>query len=659
MMISFELFQLIVNASSEAYFVSQLSAYNQEIVDGGTKNRIWSFFSIYALANIACSPLMFLLPAIDFGLILLGSAFILGGLFYVASIAQENQMALNENEPEKIKKLPMGLHENQYIMQAALFLSLHLSKALLVFYGLSLVACIFLGAPLYAYISLGMYTFDQLYQYGYVPEYLKTPYLCLCTLLTLLGGITSTLDMALVCIFILFTTIDYIRCSFWGEDSPTAQFPMTDSSKKTDMPSFDAHDLEENNKFAARIKKHAIHRKDAGIHVTFDHVYASYDIVNTLLEGAPAVDYKKYVNLFNAIDFSDKKVRNNILNEMVIHDKFNRTTLGEHCEALSLPLGTQRVDVQIAYLKQEMVYFSDRLRQSSYRDFTHEQAALMHRYARLLLPKIEASPVEQQILYLLHIAITTGSHCNRAYLESLTYLASKESLLLTSSLSLHDEAMLRAQEAREEAFRAYYHKVAPKLRDDYLYFKIMWADTGDYHTYEDFVSIFGANFYLLNASFTTKFGGVGDIIFDDMLASMPRGAKLLFCEHYTVDYLVEQAVTPGKKLYPILERWCKARQVSLVDEDFMPKFKTDSPELRVLAELMLLDLNIVACHTPYAMPEPLPAATNHKEPVDDKTKQWSFAWFSLFQPEGTPKFNTKCTPDRDDEYVQHSENTPC
>tara|TARA_R110002126_G_scaffold187410_1_gene336028 strand:+ start:20837 stop:22729 length:1893 start_codon:yes stop_codon:yes gene_type:complete len=611
-MFSLQLLQVILNASSQAFSISHAAAYNQEIVDGGTKNRIWSFINTYALANISLFPLMLLFPAIDFGLVLLGSGLVLGAFFYTASIAQKNQMLVNLGELNKIQTLPWDLHEHQLLMKSSLFLSLHLQTFFLLFYGLSLVACVFLGNPLYAFVSFGMYALDQLNQHGYMPNFLKTPYMYLGVAITLLAvcGVTSVLGVGLSLGLLSFTAIDYIRCKIWGVDSPTAQFPMTDLSQQVKVPSFEANDAEATQVFNTLLKTRQQQRYDVQLQVTFDHFYASHHIMNRLLEGAPTVKYEKYTTLFNAIKFTDKAFENNMLNEMCLHDKFN----GQELAGLSKE---ELVKRQITFLKQEMRYFVERLQQSSYRDFTHEQAATMHRYARLLLLKIEALSPDKQALYLLHIAMTTGSHCNRMYLESLSALASKENLLVTASLNLHDTAMLRAQETREVAFRTYYHEAAPRLRDNSPYFRIVWADTGDYHTYEDFVGILGANFYLMNASFTTGFRNVSGILVDRFLTLLaPRGGQMLFCEHYTVDYLVGQAVNPEKKLYKILERWCDERHIVLcpLNEYSMPAERAPG-ELRALAELMLLDLNIIDVKKPvvsrHAWFQPAPLSTDN------------------------------------------------
>ena len=615
----FKLPQLIVNASADAYSVSQYLSYIQETNDGETTNRIWSFFPIYSLTNLAFLPLTVLFPVINIWFVLLGSALLLGSIFYLASMAQGNQIAKNAGELDKIKTLPWGLHENIYLTKTALFLSENLAYPLLAFYAASLVACLFLGAEVYACASFAMYALDQMYQQGWIPEFLETPYLSVSVILVLLVvfGITNPLGIGLSLGMILFTAIDYVRLKVWGESSPAVQFSMSHTSQPIDL----AHDED----VKLQLETYKKHRNDTGIHVTFDHFNKSYQYVNKLFEKivaeTPQVDYEKYITLFDSINFNDEALLTQIQNEMCVHDKFNGKLLSEHCQALGLPDNTARAAVQEAYLKQEMRYFVERLQQSSFRDFTHIQIASMHGYARLLLSKIETSPPDKQAPLLLAIATTTGSHCLRAYLENLSALAVKEDMLFESSMSFQDKAILTIQEVREDAFRAYYYQVTDVLKNKSnffirLYFNFVWSDQNDYFTYEDFVYLFGPNFYLVNTNFTVSFREITAVMFDAMiafvfsckavLACVCGNNKILFNDYYTVDYLVKQAVHPEKKLYKIFERWCAEHHVNLLqlDEDLMP-IARDQAELEALAELMLLDLNIVELDKPY---EPKPAS---------------------------------------------------
>jgi hypothetical protein len=640
-MISFQIPQLMVNASADAYSVSQYLAYIEETVDGETKNRIWSFFPIYSLTNLALLPLTVLFPVINIGFVLLGSALLLGSIFYLASIAQGNQIAKNAGELDKITTLPWGLHENTYLTKTALFLSENLAYPLLAFYGASLVACLFLGAQLYACASLAMYALDQLYQHGYIPEFLEKPYLSMSVILVLLVvfGITSPLGITLSLAMIVFTAIDYVRRNRNEKSSPTAQFPMSDKSKQISLT--DKTDVK------LLLETHQVHRNDTGIHVTFDHFDKSTEYVNNLFETAKAkaeeVDYEKYMTLFDNINFKDETFLTDMQNEMCVHDKFNGKRLSEHCQALGLPLNTERAVVQEAYLKQEMRYFVERLKQSSFRDFTYIQIDSMHGYATLLLSKIEACSPDKQASLLLAIATTTGSHCLRAYLENLSSIASQENMLFEPSMSFQDEAILTIQAVREDAFRAYYYQVTDTLKNKStffvrLYFSIVWADENDYFTYEDFVFIFGPNFYLMNANFTPNFREITTVMFDAVMAFVFSfkavldfvcgSEQILFNDYYTVDYLVKQAINPGKKLFNIFDTWCRAHQVELLDEDQM-LIPRDQAELEALAELMLLDLNIVELDKPYepqavsrhAFFKPTPLSTDNVVPSSDNDEQ--------------------------------------
>ena len=56
-MTDIEKLQLVLSAISGAFIVSQTQAYHTEIVDGGTKNKIWSFTTALALTPAVLAPL--------------------------------------------------------------------------------------------------------------------------------------------------------------------------------------------------------------------------------------------------------------------------------------------------------------------------------------------------------------------------------------------------------------------------------------------------------------------------------------------------------------------------------------------------------------------------------------------------------------------------
>jgi hypothetical protein len=239
---------------------------------------------------------------------------------------------------------------------------------------------------------------------------------------------------------------------------------------------------------------------------------------------------------------------------------------------------------------------------------TAEQVAVMHRYARLLLPKIAELSSEKRNDILLHLAICTGSHCNRIYLETLSSLAEELGCLTNDHAhTLRERALLAAQASRETAFRTYYYKAIAILKKKHpTAFGTLFDDVNDYHTYELFVRTFGANFYLRNPTLTLRYRTSEDIYRSITVHSALTklgftDEKLLFSQIYNPEYLVDQVITPGTKLHTILIAWCEERfpscyQTVLYDEDYLIN---KGAKIRALAELMLLDLDILELNEPY------------------------------------------------------------
>ncbi len=55
-----ELFAFILTALQTTFLSSQVYAYNRELVDGNTTNRIWLFVTDITLSNFAFAPLIML-----------------------------------------------------------------------------------------------------------------------------------------------------------------------------------------------------------------------------------------------------------------------------------------------------------------------------------------------------------------------------------------------------------------------------------------------------------------------------------------------------------------------------------------------------------------------------------------------------------------------
>ncbi|MDF1684109.1 MAG: hypothetical protein P1U36_05585 [Legionellaceae bacterium] len=757
---SFESIQRMIDVTADAHSVSQYVAYTQETVDSGTKNKLWSFRAVHWLANITLFPLISLF-SLNVWLVYFSSALPLAVIFYVASVAHGNQLAKNTGELDKIKRLPWDLHQNTYLTDLALFLSVNFVYPLFALYVVALAACFLFGSPWFACVSLAMYALDQLYQREYLPEFLEMPYLCMSIsiLLLVIFGVTSYVGIGLSLAMVVFTVIDHVLCNELGQTSPTVQFPNNHAPEEYDFALMSSLEgdytkalddvvyLSENPKayfvkgmqqetcftedvdltnlvekmadinfkkyilgitleaghtrhdkpkesFECRLKAHEEKRGDRELHVTFDHFYESYQLVEDILKDVPFVfperGYKRYLELFAEINFKDEKIRDFILCQMYAHDKFN----GQNLESLSKEALAAR---QEDFLKQEMQVFVERLEQASHRDFSHLQAANMHGYARLLLSKMdtpEYSPEERADL-LLAIAMTTGSHCYRSYPQNLSDFAAEKEILFSPELTLREHALLVVQDIREAAFRTYYDNTV-RVFNQYFYFNIIWGDIEDYFTYEDFVYWFGLNLYLRNVSFTLGFREASEVLWDRAVGYFCRGQgeydfalmssldgdftaaqkntiyiseesktyfvkgmeqdatfakfvdlthleakladanfhkqiltmtskaghtlqRLLFCEYYTIDFLVEQAINPEEKLYPIFAEWCVQNNINIWDEEHLIKYKSAPNELRALAEFMLLELKIFDVKKPavsqHAWFQPAPLSEDNLDNV--------------------------------------------
>jgi hypothetical protein len=613
-MFEIEMLQIVFSSISDAFIVSQLFAYTQEIVNGGTKNHIWSFISAASLTDFAFSPLVYLFPKMVLWPYTWSFIALTGLVQYLASVAHSNQMAMNENEPDKIEKLPYDLHENQYLMQSCLFLSKYMSHALLAFYFASLAACVFYGAPIYAYVSFAMYFVNLLNQHGYLPEFLKEPYLYLLTIISLLSvfGFASWFGIGLSLLLIGYTVFDYISCYLYGTQSPTAQFPMADSSKIFELATIYEDSPKAKDELNSIIDNHIASSEDLNTHVTFDHFYQSNNITNKILAKAPKIDYQDYLTSFEALNFASPALLEAIQNEMCLHDKFNEKSPVDRCAELALPPETELVDIQIAYLQREMTYLVERLKHPSYKDLNHQQMTTLQRYARFLLPKIAQLPqtndpkeVSKREALLLSLATRTGSHCNRVYLDTFTELAAEYDFLLEdTALTMQEKAVLMAQSSREEAFRKYYYTLA-KVAKSFPPFAIVWDDLNDYHTYEDFANTFGPNFYLRNPALTMRFRSVFDVMVDRFLCYLGQqfAPTLLFSNTYNASYLVAQSVDPKCKLHKTFIAWCEEKYPtsyhSIVYYEYSMINQENIDKINALAELMLLDYGILSIGQSY------------------------------------------------------------
>ncbi len=357
--------------------------------------------------------------------------------------------------------------------------------------------------------------------------------------------------------------------------------------------------------------------QNTSIRVTFDHFRAASVITDRILGKAKKIDFNQYPQLVHGLNFKDPVLRELINNEMAIHDKFNEKTLIEQCVALKLPPNTDPIEVKIAYLKNEMQLVVARLQNPSYKALNHQQINTLVGQSQLILEHIlSLKDQEKKQSMLLTIAIRTGSHCYRMYLETFADLFHLH-VYQAEPLALKEKAALAAQSIREDEFKKYYYAMRPCIQKYYGVTMdvgyLLLKDKNDYHAYEFFAKDYGAFFYLQNESLSKRARGlyaivedyVNTYIFLPLIQKAYGGPKTkpLFSDYYNDECLINAAVDGQGKLHLIFKDWCNSMYPEaytdlLFDEDLYPLSKSD-PNIRAMARLMLLDLGLVELKEPY------------------------------------------------------------
>ncbi len=606
----------LLTALSQGYGVSQFSSYGQEVAAGGTTNKIWTFLIQYILILVAFSPLYFIFPAASFTLNVLyySSIGVAAALSYIASICHMNQVQQNTGDISNVQTLPFDLHKSQNFTRLMLFLNLKLTYALYALYAAVLLLCLYAGFYLFPIASVCMIITDQLYQKRWFPKFLETPYFLLSTCLQIsVGfGFSNWFWIGLNVVSVTFFIWDYVQTHVRGVQSASTQFPIASEDHQF---SFDEKSNQNHERPANRAELSNLlnQLQNSGIKVTFNHFRHASVITDQLIGRAPCIDFEQYNTLFNQLDFASLSIQNSILNEMALHDKFHQKSFDEHRTTLNLPANTEDVDVQIAYLKQEMGVAVERLKNPSYKALNNQQMNILVGQARMVLDatlKTKNNADRQNIL--LSVAIRTGNHCNRMYIETFSELFHAHAYK-NAPLTLRDNAALLAQSVREDQFKKYYYHTLPMLRN---YLKsigspgyLLSADRNDYHAYENFAVQYGGFFYLQNQSLSIRVRDPIDILMDYLNKYgilKVIGPKCLFSDHYNGECLIDAVVDGRGKLHKVFQEWCSTLYPGetgayidfLFDDDMMP-LSEDTSHIRALAKLMLLDLGLVELTEPF------------------------------------------------------------
>ena len=615
---------LILIACANAYLMSSSSSYEREIVDGGTQNRIWTFIIQTAVLAWSMGPLWLVFPEASLlASVLYYSALATSGLFsYIASICHANQMKRNLGQEEtresinwsaiewsfegiykliseffsaqdKIEPLPFDLHNNSFFVKTIMFFNQNLIYAIGALYLTGVILAGIYIAPSYAIAAAAMFAVDRCYQNGLFPKFMETIYFISTSFLVLgyLSGFDSWLNIGITAASITYALYDYIQIHLRGVNSPSTLFPMATSENELSLEKIIGQECE--NQTQLRYALSTFQSKTRPVRVTFNHFHASYELSERVFANAPQVDFRDYKRHFNELDFNSPEIRTSILNEMAVHDKFHGEPLEQHQKNLNLPEQSDIEDIYIAYLKNEMNYLVERLTNISYRDLNNQQVNALQGQARHLLDHLNKTQnTNDKINLLISLAIRTGAHCNRIYLEVFSELS--QDVCPPVGLTLKEQVIFDAQSAREGAFRKYYYILAKKIGLDYMF------DLNDYHTYENFAAGYGQYFYLRNASLSQRVRTISDFINEKILSNILIYDASSFSDYYTESFLVNE-VLQGK-LHPSFQAWCAEIYPNCYDEMVLDNdslVKTNAPTVQALAKLMLLDCGIVELIEPY------------------------------------------------------------
>lgn len=624
-------FFFFLTSLSHGYGVSQLASFGQEVADGGTTNKVWTGLIQVVLLIIIYSPLEMLFPAT----VMLPVAYytfiaLTIGLTCIASVCHANEVLRHTGDPAQIQKLPYDLHNSPRFTQVVLSLSLNLSYVLYAAYAAALLLCVYSGLYLFPAAVVSMVATDQLYQQRWFPKYLETPYFLFSNALQIFAafGFSNWLWTGLSVVNVGFFAWDYVQTHLRGVQSASSQFPIASKKQQLLMDDLlDVKAIRPTNK--AELIRILDKFKDPAIRVTFNHFREASVVIDRLIGNAKPVDFNKFNSLFNQMNFQDPDLRNVILNEMALNDKFHSKAQEDHRKTFNMDASADYVDIQIAYLKQEMNFAVTKLLNPSYKGLNHQQINTMIGQARLVLDFVLKCPDEtKRRTILLSVAIQAGSHCFRQFSETFAELFHAH-VYKDAPLCLKDKAALVAQSVREVKFKDYYYHVYEPLRlfntATYSVDTYLTADKNDYHAYENFAVQYGQFFYLQNQTLSQRVRGMYNILTDyyntyifwpiveagynnvvlqnHSLNTGPK--KCLFSDHYNAECLIESALSGTgkaykngeKNFYTIFEAWCNdiypgAYYDITLDEDSYPIPATDI-RLRALVKLMLLDLGLV------------------------------------------------------------------
>ena len=626
------LLEIILNALTAGFCVSSLYAQEQEVTAGGITNKIWQVFLQYIILINVLAPLSLLYPLVADNLSLIGYGGLLSSalIAYGASIFQSNQRFLQMNEPRKIQKLPYNLHNSKSLGKMLMFVNEYLSTFFVIAYLGGLLLCGLNGFGIYALTSAGMGLFDRIIKRGWLPEFLNAPYrwLMIVLFVNLTFGVTSTLWATLTALFVSFTIWDYVQTHIRGVRSSSWQFPKAEADKTFKLSKFDLHPTNKDEliKLARTLQTYEFK-------VTYDHFRASHVVTQKILSNAPNVQFSNFTELFERINFSADLLEA-LGAEITSQDKYFNTPREDHLKNFNLPEDASNNDIYKAYLKTEIAETAERLTTCQSRDLFPEAWIRTKKQARVVLShliELQQRAPDDCARALVDLALKTGSHCNRVYANTFSTLFEQCSEETEAPLSLEEKTSLAAQRSREEAFKKYYYHAVPQIKRDMPIFNIDYADINDFHSFNNFAHSFGQEFYLSNNNGIRSARDPMDAITDWIFFWYLSASNQCFNKFYNVNSLIKDILNPEHALHTCFKEWCDEHYLGayneiILDEDGMPDLENE--DIKRIAIIMLLDLNIIELNRPYEHPQSVQLNTANTMPMPEAGENYGSRQYS-------------------------------
>ncbi len=156
------------------------------------------------------------------------------------------------------------------------------------------------------------------------------------------------------------------------------------------------------------------------------------------------INYDEFIDLFQQVNLEDADLQAQIRAELLASDHYQIEPSQE--------IG--------AYLKQQIGIMVERLKTSSPRNMTPEQVAILKGQGGLILNHLKTLRRTNYQLFtriIIELAIRTGAHCSRIYLESFSNILTTHHLQKIPKLCLKELVLLKTQKIKNEAFTKYYY----------------------------------------------------------------------------------------------------------------------------------------------------------------------------------------------------------